>query len=62
MNSKWTAVNPVNDEKHFLITEVEFDKHGEVVHCLMEAVISKRSKTIDWKALENAGNWIQGWK
>ena len=62
MNSKWTAVNPVNDEKHFLITEVEFDKQGEVVHCLMEAVISNRSKAIDWKALENAVNWIQGWK
>ena len=23
LNSKWTSVNPVNKEKHFLVTEVE---------------------------------------
>lgn len=62
LNSKWTAVAPVNDEKHFLITELEFDNQGEVVHCLMEAVISNRSAPIDWKELENTGNWIQGWE
>jgi len=29
-NSKWTAVDPVNGEKHFLIIDVEFDDHGIV--------------------------------
>ena len=32
LNSKWTAVNPVNKEKHFLVTEIALDEEGEVVH------------------------------
>lgn len=62
MNSKWTAVRPVNDEKHFLVTRLEMDKHGDVAQCLLEAVISNRSIPIDWKELENTSNWIHGWK
>ena len=26
LNSKWTAVKPTNKEKHFLVTEIEFDE------------------------------------
>lgn len=62
LNSKWTAVNPVNDEKHFLVTKLEFDKQDMVVLCLIEAVVSKRSAAIEWKDLENSDKWIQGWK
>ena len=62
LNSKWTAVKPVKKEKHFLVTEVEFDEEGEVIHCLIEAVISTRSDSIDWKALRDESNWKQGWK
>lgn len=62
LNSKWTAVNPFQKEKHFLITKLEFDEEGNVLHCLMEAVISNREKLIDWKELENEDNWLQGWK
>jgi tryptophan-rich hypothetical protein len=62
LNSKWTAVAPVNKEKHFLVTELEFDEDGEVIHCLIEAVMSKRSRPIDWSDLKNSSNWLQGWK
>lgn len=62
LNSKWTAVNPVNKEKHFLVTEIEFDKNGNVVHCLIEAILSNRSEPIDWKQLKNQAIWQQGWK
>ena len=62
LHSKWTAVNPTKKEKHFLVTELEFDEGGDVVYCLIEAVISSRSKPIEWKELKNKGNWIQGWK
>ncbi len=60
--SKWTAVKPVNKEKHFLVTELEFDEDGNVVHCLLEAVISKRAEPIDWRALKNSEQWLQGWR
>ncbi|NNE64911.1 MAG: TIGR02450 family Trp-rich protein [Gammaproteobacteria bacterium] len=62
LNSKWTAVNPARKEKHFLVTEIEFDEDGTVLHCLIEAVISNRSEQIDWKELKNQDNWLQGWK
>jgi len=61
LNSKWTAVNPVKKEKHFLVTEVKFEE-GEVVHCLIEAVMSKRAESIDWTILKAQENWLAGWK
>jgi tryptophan-rich hypothetical protein len=62
LNSKWTAVKPLSKEKHFLVTELEFDEEGDVVHCLIEAVISNRSALIQWKELKNNDKWLQGWK
>ena len=62
LHSKWTSVSPVNKEKHFMITEMEFDEEGNVIHCLLEAVISNRETTIDWQDLKNIEHWRQGWK
>ena len=62
LNSKWTSVTPENKEKHFLITDVEFDEEGKVIRCLIEAVISKRSMSVKWRELKNEANWQQGWK
>jgi len=62
LNSKWTAVRPINKEKHFLVTELKFNEEGDVIHCAIEAVISNRSAPIDWKELQNDHNWLQGWK
>ena len=62
LNSKWTILNPTNKEKHFIITELEFDESNIVTHCLIEAVISNRSQQIDWTKLRDTSQWIQGWK
>ena len=62
LQSKWTAVKPENKEKHFTITEVEFDEYETVVSCTMEAIMSKRSFLIQWKQLKDATQWLQGWK
>ena len=62
LNSKWTAVTPVRKEKHFMVTEVEFDEEGIVTLCSIETLISKRSIPINWHDLTNENNWIQGWK
>ncbi|KAB2826142.1 TIGR02450 family Trp-rich protein [Aliivibrio finisterrensis] len=61
LNSKWTAVNPVQKEKHFLITEIEFEEN-EVTHCLIEAIITKRTQSLDWEELKNQERWLSGWK
>lgn len=62
LNSKWTAVKPQNKEKHFMITEVEFDEEGDVIHCLIEAVMTKNEMAIDWRDLKDGSQWQQGWK
>ncbi len=55
-------MNPSKKEKHFLITEVEFDEEGIVVLCCIEAVFSKRSASIDWRSLKDKSHWLAGWK
>jgi len=62
LNSKWTAVNPKNKEKHFIVSEIEFDEDHAVVSCCIEAVFSKRSWPINWHDLKDDSHWLQGWK
>ena len=61
--SKWTAVNPQEKEKHFLVTKVidpEQPKHLiELV--VMEALLTKRSFTMRWEDLTDPTKWMQGW-
>ena len=62
LRSKWTSLAPINKEKHFLVVDVEYGEEGEVIECLLEAVISKRTASIDWRDLKNNNLWKQGWK
>ena len=62
LNSKWTAVKPVNKEKHFIIVEVEYDDDSNVVECVTEAVMSKRQRSIEWRDLNDNTLWLTGWK
>lgn len=62
LHSKWTAVEPQNREKHFIVTEVDYDEEGKVVLCILEAVLSDREYSIDWTQLKSRDNWLQGWK
>ncbi|MGB0723520.1 MAG: TIGR02450 family Trp-rich protein [Gammaproteobacteria bacterium] len=62
LNSKWTALKPVRREKHFLVTGVEFDEDGAVIHCEIEAVITKRVEAIDWRTLKDPTTWGFGWQ
>jgi tryptophan-rich hypothetical protein len=62
LNSKWTAVTPANKEKHFIVSEIEFDEEGLVVACCIDAVMSKQPIPIDWHELKDESKWIHGWK
>jgi tryptophan-rich hypothetical protein len=62
LHSKWTAVKPSNKEKHFMVTELEFDENEHVIACEIEAVLTKRSALIEWQELKDASKWLQGWK
>lgn len=63
LNSKWTAVQPLNKERHFLVTEVELDEDEQVVvSCVLEPVMTKRSRRVGWRELTDSDVWLQGWK
>jgi tryptophan-rich hypothetical protein len=59
--SKWTAVQPVNREKHFIVTKLLRDENEIVLQCVIEAVHSGREETLDWHELRNSDKWLQGW-
>ena len=59
--SKWTAVKPVNKEKHFLVSRLIRDEQEIIVACVLEALINHREVEIDWHALKDASTWLPGW-
>jgi tryptophan-rich hypothetical protein len=61
LHSKWTRVQPLNREKHFLINDVEYDEDGNVILCIIEAIINKREFDIDWRELNDDAVWRAGW-
>ena len=62
LHTKWTAVSPINGEKHFVITEVEYDETARVLECRAQAVLTKRTFAIDWRSLNSTDLWVQGWQ
>jgi tryptophan-rich hypothetical protein len=59
--SKWTAVQPVNREKHFLVVQLLCDESGTPLQVELQAVYSGRSQLLDWQALRDSQCWKQGW-
>ena len=61
--SKWTAVAPVNREKHFVVVKVvePVVPEGPIVFVEIEAVHSHRSTTLAWRELQDTRVWRQGW-
>ena len=62
LGSKWTAVKPQNKEKHFIVSELDFDEDDVVILCVIEAVMTKRMMEINWDDLKDSSHWLQGWK
>ncbi len=61
--SKWTAVQPVNREKHFVVVRViEAEPPAVCIeHIELQAVHSQRVQQLHWRELTNAAVWRQGW-
>jgi len=60
--SKWTAADPRNKEKHFLVTELFVDDEGTVLEIELQAVMTRRSERLPWQTLQNIDAWKIGWK
>lgn len=60
--SKWTAAKPQNRERHFLVTELIRDEQDNVLGVELQAVLTQRSQQLDWRQLQDAERWLQGWR
>lgn len=61
--SKWTALQPRNKEKHFIVVRLiePEDPAQAISEVELEAVYSRHSRIIQWKTLTDAAVWRQGW-
>jgi len=62
--TKWTAVQPLKKEKHFLVSKVILPEPPaeKIEYIELEAVYSKNIFQIAWRELSDPSLWIQGWK
>ena len=61
--TKWTAIKPINKQKHFWVSRViqpEFETDS-VEFVEIESVFSKATQIIKLRALQNDEVWRQGW-
>lgn len=63
LSSKWTAVRPVNKEKHFIVTRViEPDPPTTTIADIeLQAAHSGRVQTLHWRTLLDQTCWRRGW-
>ena len=55
-------MRPINKEKHFVVSRVEYDEEGLVIECELNAVMSNRFIQIEWSTLKEREVWLQGWQ
>jgi tryptophan-rich hypothetical protein len=63
LHTKWTAAQPHDREKHFLVTKVlEPRTPGAPIEFVeLESVHTRRARVIRWRELTDASAWRQGW-
>ena len=59
LNSKWTAIQPQNKERHFIVCKITDHKNHQ---CQIEAVLTKRKYIIEWQKLGDGTQWLSGWR
>ncbi len=64
LKTKWTAVTPCNKEKHFIVIKlIEPNQPTLAIEWVtLEAVHSKRTQMVAWRALTDSTMWLQGWQ
>ena len=61
--SKWTALRPVDREKHFLVTDWVRDDDGlPTDEVRIEAILTNVEREIPWRELEDRDRWRIGWR
>ncbi|MGQ7959102.1 TIGR02450 family Trp-rich protein [Pseudomonas sp. SP16.1] len=60
--SKWTAAQPRDRERHFLVIQLIRDERDDLLAVELQAVVSGRSQRLNWHELKDAQRWLQGWR
>ncbi len=63
LKSKWTALLPINKEKHFMVTKIILPDlpANPIEYIELEAIYSKRKQLLLWQQLSDQSIWVQGW-
>lgn len=61
-HSKWTAAEPLNKEKHFIVTQLLRDEEENVADVVIEAIHSRREIVLPWQSLKDNSVWKMGWQ
>ncbi|WP_372880468.1 TIGR02450 family Trp-rich protein [Psychromonas sp.] len=62
LHSKWTKTTVVNKERHFVVTEIEFNEDKKIIRAVIQAVINHAEYEIDWRELKDGNLWLIGWQ
>ena len=62
--TKWTAVQPIDKQKHFLVSKVILPElpSEKIEFVEIEAVYSQKTSLTSWRDLTNSEIRLQGWK
>ena len=64
LQSKWTAVAPVDRELHFVLTRIvpARARSGAVRHVELRAVLTGRTRIVERDELTDSDRWQPGWR
>jgi len=63
VGSKWTAVHPLDRQKHFIVLDWVRDEDGVPTEMVeIEAVLTRQVRTIHWRELGDSEVWHIGWR
>lgn len=62
-NSKWTALEPQNKEKHFIVIQSILSAliFAPIEEVELQSVYSGRRFILSWRNLTDKSQWLQGW-
>ena len=63
VDSKWTALQPIDRDKHFMVTRLlqASGVEGEVPLVELQAILSKRRVRVPRSELSDETRWKPGW-
>jgi len=62
LHSKWTAAEPQNREKHFIVSQCFYIGSNKLNEIEIKAIMTDNVYRIPWRELKDSTVWHIGWK